>query len=126
MPYCILSKHASRQDRVRIFLLPFLWRRTAWTCCLRGNERFIYFTHTTLVVDVEISPHAREAMAKHDVSDDEVHAALAIEPRLEIEIKGELRYGSVMVQKTRKLVVIWTPRKNGRRVITCYPLRRKA
>ena len=77
-------------------------------------------------MEVEISPHAREAMSKHDVSEDEVYAALAIEPTLQVDVEGECRYGSILIEKTRKLVVIWTPRTNSKRVITCYPLRRKA
>ena len=75
---------------------------------------------------IEISPHARKAMARHDVSEDEIRAALWQEPEFEIIVEGERRYGCVLVQKMRKLMVIWSSRGNAKRVVTCYPLRRKA
>ncbi len=77
-------------------------------------------------MDIEISPHARESMQKHFITEDEVKAAIIDgETEFEIIAKGEKRYVNVLTEKTRKLVAIWTYKNSKKRVITCYPLRRK-
>ncbi len=75
---------------------------------------------------IDISPHARIAMEEHAITEDEVAAAL-IDGKTEFEIfvKGEKRYGNVLIEKQRKIVVIWTWRNEKKRVITCYPLKRE-
>lgn len=77
-------------------------------------------------MDIEISPHARKAMERHFINEDEIKAALVGgETEFEIIVKGEKRYGNVLAEKTRKLIVIWTQKNSKKRVITCYPLKRK-
>ncbi|MBI2583456.1 MAG: DUF4258 domain-containing protein [Candidatus Aenigmarchaeota archaeon] len=76
--------------------------------------------------EAKISGHAREAMLRHAISEDEVLAALVDgETEFEIIHKKEKRYGNVLIQKHRKLIVIWTYRNGKKRIITCYPLRRE-
>jgi hypothetical protein len=75
---------------------------------------------------IVISPYARDAMRQHIITEDEVISALADgKTEFEIFVKGEKRYGNVLIEKQRKLVVIWTWRKAKKRIITCYPLRRE-
>lgn len=75
---------------------------------------------------IVISPHARDSMQKHAITEDEVMAALVDgKSEFEIFVKGEKRYGNVLIQKQRKIVVIWAYRNSNKRVITCYPLRRE-
>lgn len=75
---------------------------------------------------IVLSPHARIAMRRHAITEDEIRAALEDgETEFEIFAKGEKRYGNVLVEKQRKIVVIWTWRKEKKRIITCYPLRRE-
>ena len=75
---------------------------------------------------IEISPHAREAMRKHAISEDEVMAALIDgEVKFELFAGKEKRYGSVLIEKQRKIIVIWTYRGQKKRIITCYPLKRE-
>jgi hypothetical protein len=77
-------------------------------------------------MEIEISDHARTAMERHWINEDEVIEAF-VDGRTEFEIivQNEKRYANVLIQKTRKIVVIWTHRNEKRRVITCYPLKRK-
>ena len=75
---------------------------------------------------IVVSPHARHAMQQHTITEDEVMAALTDgKTEFDIFIKGEKRYGNVLAEKQRKIVVIWTWRKDKKMVITCYPLRRE-
>lgn len=75
---------------------------------------------------ITISPHARRAMARHSVEEDEVRAALAEKPRFEVLAGNERRYVNMLVEKTRKIAVVWAYDTAGNpRVVTCYPLRRK-
>jgi len=75
---------------------------------------------------IKISDHARKAMAKHGITEDEVMEAM-IDGETEFEVfKGdEKRYGNVLTEKMRKLVAIWCYENGIKMVITCYPLRRK-
>ena len=75
---------------------------------------------------IEISPHAKEAMQRHAISVDEVMAAL-VDGEIEFEmfVEKEKRYGNVLVEKHRKIIVIWAYRAKNKRIITCYPLRRE-
>lgn len=76
---------------------------------------------------VVISPHCKEAMEKHSITEDEVKRAI-IDGETEFTILAgkEKRYGNVLEEKTRKLVAIWAyDKEDNKRVITCYPLRRR-
>lgn len=65
-------------------------------------------------------------MEEHVITEDEITAAIVDgETEFEIFVKGERRYGNVLIEKHRKIVVIWTHRNSKKRVITCYPLRRE-
>lgn len=75
---------------------------------------------------VVISPHARDAMQQHAITEDDVMAALMDgKTEFEIFVKGEKRYGNMLIQKHRKIVVVWAYRNSKKRIITCYPLRRE-
>ncbi len=75
---------------------------------------------------LDISPHASKAMQEHAITEDEVMAALVDgKTEFEIFVKGEKRYGNVFIEKHRKIMVIWSWRKEKKRVITCYPLKRE-
>ena len=76
-------------------------------------------------MDIELSPHARNAMQKHFITEDEVKSAIIdVETEFEILMKKEKRYGNILAEKTRKLVVIWTYKNSKKKVITCYPLKK--
>ncbi len=75
---------------------------------------------------IYITPHARDSMQKHSITEDEIVAALVDgKTEFEIFVKQENRYGNVLLEKHRKILVIWTWRKNKKRIITCYPLKRE-
>jgi len=75
---------------------------------------------------IVVSPHARSAMQEHAITEDDVMAALVDgSTEFEIFVKGEKRYGNVLIQKHRTVVVVWTYRNSKKRIITCYPLRRE-
>ncbi|MDI6721404.1 MAG: DUF4258 domain-containing protein [Candidatus Aenigmarchaeota archaeon] len=77
-------------------------------------------------MDIEISPHAADSMEKHNISIDEIKSALVDgETEFEIYVEGEKRHGNTLLQKTRKLIVIWARRNDKIRVITCYLMKRK-
>ena len=64
-------------------------------------------------------------MQQHAITEDDVMAALVDgEIEFEIFVRGEKRYGNALIQKHRKIVVVWTYRNSKKRIITCYPLRR--
>ena len=65
-------------------------------------------------------------MQKHAIHEDEIMAALIDgEVEFELFVKKEKRYGSVLIEKQRKIVVIWAYRGQKKRIITCYPLKRE-
>ncbi len=75
---------------------------------------------------IVISPHARNSMEQHTINKDEITAALTDgKKEFEIFVKDKKRYGNVLIQKHRKIVVIWTYRNSKKRIVTCYPLRRE-
>ena len=75
---------------------------------------------------ITISDHAREAMERHGIGEEELHAALEHGARIITDaIDGEIRYGNELPQKECTIVVIYTYREDEIRVITCYTLRRK-
>ena len=75
---------------------------------------------------IEISVHARVAMSEDGISEEEINMCLE---RGELEIKQlvqeEMRYGKQLEFKDKTIMVIYTYRKEGSRVITAYLIRRK-
>ncbi|MBI3413389.1 MAG: DUF4258 domain-containing protein [Candidatus Aenigmarchaeota archaeon] len=75
---------------------------------------------------IEFSDHAKTAMRKHGITEDEIMKAM-IDGVTEFEllVDGEKRYGNVLAEKARRLIVVWCHKGANKRVITCYPLKRK-
>lgn len=73
-----------------------------------------------------ITPHAREEMEASGITEEEVKACLEC-GELEIKqvVKGEMRYGNRIDFKDKTIIVIYTYRSEKKRVITCYPIKRK-
>ena len=70
--------------------------------------------------------HAEEEMLKDGISKEEAEACLEHgELVIKQVVKGELRYGKQLELKDKKIVVIYTLRKEETRVVTCYTVRRK-
>jgi len=76
---------------------------------------------------IEISEHARKAMEDDGITEDEVKRCLE-QGELEIKqlVNGEVRYGKKLELKDKTVMVIYTHRKEIKRIITCYLIRRKS
>tara|TARA_Y100000310_G_C20382739_1_gene668922 strand:+ start:529 stop:771 length:243 start_codon:yes stop_codon:yes gene_type:complete len=76
---------------------------------------------------IEISEHARKAMEDDAITEDEVQRCLE-HGELEIKqlVKEEVRYGKKLELKDKIIMVIYTHRKEIKRIITCYIIRRKS
>lgn len=73
-----------------------------------------------------ISLHAREEMEKSGITEEEVSLCLEHgEKVIKQIVKGEVRYGNEMSFKEKTIIIIYTEREEGKRVITVYPVRRK-
>ncbi len=75
---------------------------------------------------MNISEHARRAMEESGISEGEVLECLKNGKRvIKQAVKGEMRYGSEIDLKEKKIIVIYTLFNNEERIITTYPIRRK-
>ncbi len=73
-----------------------------------------------------ISEHAREKMKKNRISEEDIKRCLVDgETILENVIKGGMRYLKEIDLKHRRSIVVYTIRNEEKRVITCYPKRKK-
>ncbi len=75
---------------------------------------------------IEISDHARKAMADDDITEAEVKICLT-QGELEIKqfVNREMRYGTKLELKDKTIMVIYTLHEKVERVITAYVIRRK-
>ncbi len=75
---------------------------------------------------IEISDHAKEAMADDEITEEEVKQCL-VYGELEIMqfVGEELRYGKKLDLKNKIILVIYTLKEDVERVITAYVIRRK-
>ena len=73
-----------------------------------------------------ISDHARDEMVQAGIIEQEVHDCLE---HGELEIKqivaGETRYGKKLELKEKTIMIIYTIRDEGGRIITAYTIRRR-
>ncbi len=73
-----------------------------------------------------ISNRAKEEMRASGITAEEISACLEHgTPEIKQVVKGEMRYGNKLELKDKTIIVIYTYQNEKRRVITCYPIRRK-